>query len=152
MKIEFHIKKYESFLRTAKKLDYSEDYETLIEDFLLAAAHLVNAALHKSGVLREDNDIKHNRLYGSLKAEHQLGEKTEEKFARAENMKKIAAALIKLKAEWQEAIILRYIEDYKLGEVSTIINKNPGAVRVMIHRALKALKREIDREGQSNSL
>ena len=78
MKIEFHIKKYESFLRTAKKLDYSEDYETLIEDFLLAAAHLVNAALHKSGVLREDNDIKHNRLYGSLKAEHQLGEKTEE--------------------------------------------------------------------------
>ncbi|MBS3124024.1 HEPN domain-containing protein [Candidatus Woesearchaeota archaeon] len=78
MKIEFHIKKYESFLRTAKKLDYSEDYETLIEDFLLAAAHLVNAALHKSGVLREDNDIKHNRLYGSLKEEHKLGEKTEE--------------------------------------------------------------------------
>ena len=87
-----------------------------------------------------------------LQVTDDLGEKTEEKFARAENMKKIAAALIKLKAEWQEAIILRYIEDYKLGEVSTIINKNPGAVRVMIHRALKALKREIDREGQSNSL
>lgn len=78
MKTESHLKKMENFLRTIKKLDYSEDYETLIEDFLLAAAHLINAALHKSGLLREDNDIKHNRLYGFLKEGSRLGEKTEE--------------------------------------------------------------------------
>lgn len=78
MKKESHLEKTEHFLRTIEKLDSQEDYETLIEDFLLAAAHFINAALHKAGILREDNDIKHNRLYGFLKEGNKLGEKTGE--------------------------------------------------------------------------
>ncbi len=72
MKIEHHLRKVERFTRTLRKLDYSDDYETMIEDFLLAAAHMINALLHRRGLLREDKDIKHNLLYGYLKDQQLL--------------------------------------------------------------------------------
>jgi len=78
MKIEHHINKKERFEKTIEKLDREEDYETLIEDYMLAAAHLVNAAMHKLGKLREDKDIKHNQLYGFLARENALNEKSKE--------------------------------------------------------------------------
>lgn len=78
MRIEHHRKKIERFQATIKKLDYQEDYETLIEDFLLAAAHFINASLHKLNFLREDKDIKHNQLFGFLKKEKALNESSEE--------------------------------------------------------------------------
>lgn len=77
MKVEHHLRKMENFSSTLKKLNYDEDYETMIEDFLLYAAHLVNAAMHKQGTLPEDKDIKHNKLFGFLKSENPLGNDSE---------------------------------------------------------------------------
>jgi len=77
MKIENHLEKAERFSRTIKKLDYEEDYETLIEDFLLVSSHLINAAMHKLKSLNPDKDIKHNQIYGFLKKENALGEYSE---------------------------------------------------------------------------
>lgn len=77
MKVEHHLKKVERFEATIKKLDYQDDYETLIEDFLLAAAHFINAGMHKLGTLKPDKDIKHNQLFGFLKREKTLGERSE---------------------------------------------------------------------------
>ena len=56
------------------KLDYEDDYETMIKDFLLAAAHLINALLHQSHIVPEDKDIKHNQLFGFLKNATALSE------------------------------------------------------------------------------
>ncbi len=70
MRIEHHLRKIERFQATLGKLDYEDDYETMIEDFLLASAHLINAVLHKLKVLGEDRDIKHNQLFGFLKQEN----------------------------------------------------------------------------------
>jgi len=78
MKAEHHLKKKERFEKTIAKLDREEDYETLIEDYMLAAAHLVNAAMHKLGTVTEDKDIKHNQIYGFLTREKALKEKSEE--------------------------------------------------------------------------
>jgi len=46
----------------------------------------------------------------------------------------------KLKQEYQDVIFLRYIEDYSIGEMASILGKGRTAIRVTIHRALKALK------------
>src|SRR3989344_905987 len=78
MKIEHHLDKVTRFEATLKKLDYEDDYETMIEDFLLAAAHLINAAMHQLNNLREDKDIKHNQLFGFLKREQAAGEDSAE--------------------------------------------------------------------------
>jgi hypothetical protein len=66
MKIEHHIRKLKRFESTLHKLDLEDDYETMIEDYLLAASHLINASLHKLEILKLDKDVKHNALFGFL--------------------------------------------------------------------------------------
>ncbi len=78
MKIDHHLKKLARFEATLSKLDYEDDYETMIEDFMLASAHLINAALHQINALREDKDVKHNQLFGFLKRELPFGEDSSE--------------------------------------------------------------------------
>lgn len=78
MKIEHHKEKIKRFERTMAKLDEDEDSETLIEDYMLASSHFINAAMHKLGTLREDKDIKHNDLFGFIKREHSFKEQSEE--------------------------------------------------------------------------
>lgn len=72
MRIEHHLYKVGRFQATLSKLNYEDDYETMIEDFLLAATHLINALLHQKAIIPEDKDIKHNRLFGYMKEEHTL--------------------------------------------------------------------------------
>jgi len=49
-------------------------------------------------------------------------------------------ALKTLKEEYREAITLHYLDELSIKEISLILQKSPGAVRVLIHRALNALK------------
>jgi len=53
-------------------------------------------------------------------------------------------ALVNLKDDYQEAIVLRYIDDLPVSEIAKIMEKSENAVRVTIHRALKALKKELN--------
>ena len=78
MRVDYHLGKVERFKATIGKLDFDSDYETLIEAYMLAAAHLVNACLHKLGVLREDKDVKHNQLFGFVKGTVVFGDKGED--------------------------------------------------------------------------
>ena len=45
-----------------------------------------------------------------------------------------------LKDEYREAIILRYINELSIGEVAEVMDKSRGNVRVLLYRALKALR------------
>jgi phosphomevalonate kinase len=78
MRIEEHVRKAKSFENTIKKLDLEEDYETVVEDCILATSHYVNAAMHKIGSLRIDKDIKHTRLPSELRENRGLRGKSEE--------------------------------------------------------------------------
>lgn len=67
MKIEGHIEKIEHLERTLSKLNNEEDYETIVELCMLISSHYINAALHSTGRLRPDKDLKHNRILGVIK-------------------------------------------------------------------------------------
>lgn len=60
-----------------------------------------------------------------------------------------ATALVKklklLKDEYREVLTLRYIDELAPGEIAEILNKSGISVRVLIHRALKALKKIIEK-------
>lgn len=49
-----------------------------------------------------------------------------------------------LKNEYQEVIVLRYIDDLSIMEIAEILGKKQTAVRVTIHRALGILKKMLD--------
>lgn len=79
MKIENHLRKIDRLEKSILKLDdLEDDYEALVELYMLIAAHCINASMHKLGVLNISKDIKHNKLFSFLKGDKKLGEKTEE--------------------------------------------------------------------------
>ena len=47
--------------------------------------------------------------------------------------------LLRLKDEYREVILLRYVEEFSIKEIAEIINKTPGATKVLLHRALKKI-------------
>ena len=52
----------------------------------------------------------------------------------------VYAKLEELKGEYKEVIILKYINELSLSEIASITGKSRNNVRVIAHRALKALK------------
>ncbi len=78
MRIENHLKKIEKLENSVLKLDdFDEDYEALVEIYMLISAHYINTALHKLGTLNISKDIKHNKLFSFLKEGNNLGKDNE---------------------------------------------------------------------------
>ncbi len=59
----------------------------------------------------------------------------------------IAAALRRLKPEYQLIIALRLIEDMDYEAIARVLGKTPGALRVTLFRALNALRAELAARG-----
>jgi len=57
----------------------------------------------------------------------------------------VRQALSKLTAEQRQVIVLRYLEDWELTEISQVMDKPVGAVKALQHRALNSLRRILTR-------
>lgn len=77
------------------------------------------------------------------------GTNLEEKALLDSDLETVKAALSDLKEDYQNMIIWYYIEDLSVSEISDTIKKPRGTVRVMLHRALKALKNELENKSQT---
>ena len=78
MKTEGHIEKIERLEGTLSKLDNNEDHETIVELCILISAHYINAAIHSTGRLRPDKDLKHNRIPSIIKREEYFDSRSNE--------------------------------------------------------------------------
>jgi len=58
----------------------------------------------------------------------------------------ILQVLKKMKREYQEIILLRYIEELSIAEIAEILEKRKTNVRVTLHRALKILKQLLEKK------
>jgi RNA polymerase sigma-70 factor (ECF subfamily) len=52
-------------------------------------------------------------------------------------------AISRLPADRRRAIVLRFVEEMSTAEIAGVLGKSEGAVRVLIHRALRSVGREI---------
>ncbi len=59
----------------------------------------------------------------------------------------IAKALARLTGDQQEVIVLRFFDDCSLQEAATALGKSVGAVKVLQHRALAALRKHLTAGG-----
>jgi len=55
----------------------------------------------------------------------------------------VKKALNNINEEYQNIIIWRYLDDFSTKEIAQILGKPEGNIRVLTHRALKALKKEM---------
>lgn len=53
MKITNHIMKIEHLERSILKLNFEDDYEALVELYMLLSAHYINASLHTLNIIKE---------------------------------------------------------------------------------------------------
>ena len=59
---------------------------------------------------------------------------------RASDIAQIKSKLPLLKEEYREIIVLKFVNDLDIDEISEVTGKTKGNVRVLLHRALSALK------------
>jgi RNA polymerase sigma-70 factor (ECF subfamily) len=62
---------------------------------------------------------------------------------------RILKALKFLKDEYSEVIILRFLDDLSISETAKIIGKSQNNTRVLIHRALGALRKALEEETEN---
>lgn len=54
-------------------------------------------------------------------------------------------AVATLPPDRRRAIVLRFVDDLSTAEIAGVLGRSEGAVRVLIHRGLRAVARELDR-------
>lgn len=73
-------------------------------------------------------------------SEEMLGSKEQESLDTPFAINKIKSLIKFLKPEYQDVLIMRYIEDLDHKEIASALNKSEGAVRLIQHRAINNLK------------
>ncbi len=70
----------------------------------------------------------------------------QERLDQEANLELIKAKLPLLKEEYREVIIMKFINDLSLEEISDISGKSRGNVRVLLHRSLNALRQLVEED------
>jgi RNA polymerase sigma-70 factor (ECF subfamily) len=55
-------------------------------------------------------------------------------------LEKLMNAIKQLKTDYQDVVIMRFVDDLSVREVANILNKSEGSIKLMQHRAIKKLK------------
>lgn len=58
-------------------------------------------------------------------------------------LEQIYKKLKEIRKEYQDVLLLHYVEDLKIAEIADVLNKKENTVRVLLHRALKTLKEKM---------
>jgi RNA polymerase sigma-70 factor (ECF subfamily) len=67
----------------------------------------------------------------------------EEVVQRQAEVERVREAIMRLREEQRQVILLRFVEDLEYREVAEIVGKSVAAVRVIQHRALNALRKQV---------
>lgn len=71
----------------------------------------------------------------------------EDSLQRNAESQRVREAILRLRDEQRQVIMLRFVEDLEYREVAEIVGKSVAAVRVIQHRALNALRRQMQESG-----
>ena len=135
----------EVFLKTWEYVQrHSDNSEKHIENFRAFIYRLArNAVVDHYRQKRDEAVIMDEASMQSVMASEESS--VVAKIQADSDMATIEKALRWLKDEYRELLILKYIEGYATHEIAEIMEKRKGTVRVAMHRALRALREEIEK-------
>lgn len=81
-------------------------------------------------------DIIDERLLGII-------DPAEDIVSMKQELEQIFIKLKEIKKEYQDVLLLHYVEDLGISEIAVVLNKKENTVRVLLHRALKALREKL---------
>ena len=63
---------------------------------------------------------------------------------------RLRRAILRLRADEQQVVIMRFIEGFEFAEIASVMKKKEGNVRVILHRALAKMRDSLEKEGKQN--
>src|SRR5438552_2879683 len=120
-------------------LDRYEDRGLPFVAFLFRVAR--NAAIDKSRRTRPDMSID------DLTHHPESGQNVEGEAMRAMEHQALVTAMSKLKADYREVLLLRFVEGYGAADVGKMTGRSEGAVRTLQHRVRDRALRRASRGG-----
>lgn len=79
--------------------------------------------------------------------DRRLDEKMEAKI----DVELLGRQLRSLKDEYREVLVLRFLDEMSIQEISDVLDKPAGNVRVLIHRALQTIKKHVRQESHEST-
>lgn len=128
------------FLRAMEALDRYEDRGLPFVAFLFRIAR--NAAIDRARRTRPDMSMD------DLVNHPESGQNVEFEAVRLLEQQALVTAMSKLKPDYREVLLLRFVEGYGAAEVGKMTGRSEGAVRTLQHRALERLRHELERAGE----
>lgn len=83
--------------------------------------------------------------------DHSRDGNPEEVLQRRAEAERVREAILRLRDEQRQVIMLRFVEDLEYPEVARIVGKSVAAVRVIQHRALNALRKQMRPDGRAGA-
>jgi len=65
-------------------------------------------------------------------------------------LERVMKEIKNLKQDYQDVLIMRFVEDLSIKEVAAVVEKSEGAVKLMQHRAIKELKKVFEEKHGTN--
>jgi len=127
----------ETFLKAWNYLGKDDTEIRNLSSFLYQIARNLVIDFYRQRSLKETVSVD-NEKYGL----HELPDKNQNVIAHvSKNLasEQIQNYLARLKDEYKEVVILKHLEGYSTKEISDILGKKKGNVRVLLHRAIKAM-------------
>lgn len=66
-----------------------------------------------------------------------------EQAAISSDMQRVKSSLGKIRDKYREIVVLYYLDEMSIAEISEILDKSQGACRVLLHRGLEALRKTL---------
>lgn len=114
------------------------DYNTLKSLFYKVARNLIIDHYRKKS---NKNKVSIEREDGETIALVDDGQDIHREIEASIDFEKLEDRMKELKDDYREAITLRYVNELSVSEIADILDKKKGNVRVLIYRAIKALKK-----------
>lgn len=124
------------FVRSFEALDRYEDQGHPYSAFLYRLARNLLVDHYRSQRPEIELDQPGLERHAATTIDRQLDDR--------EQLRKIAATVAKLPEDYQEVIRLRVVLEFPTADVAEWMERSPGAVRVLLHRALNALREGLD--------
>ena len=133
----------EVFLKTWQYILDGKDIKNLNALFYKVARNLVIDHYRKSS--QKDLPLEKEIYQQKELIEDQIEEKIDVQL----DFNKLESKIKLLKNEYQEVILLRYVEDLSIKEIAEVLEKKKGNVRVILYRAVNALKELMEEESEN---
>ncbi|MBU1179498.1 RNA polymerase sigma factor [Patescibacteria group bacterium] len=126
----------EAFLKTWQYIKEGKPIKNL-NAFLYAVARNLVVDHYRTQARKYDTE---EGIVGDIRSDANIAGKMELK----SDAEQILRAMRTLKDEYCEVIVLRFLDDLSIGDIAKIIDKTSNNTRVLVHRALGALKKSLD--------